>query len=124
MYSQADLLVFQNRFDEAFAKLDTIKQSFPDHSLEDDILYTKSQIYYKQRKFDQTVEMLQKIVDEHSDGIRVDNALFELADLYEHQLDDLEKAKALYEKIFIEYSGSTFAVEARKRFRRLRGDDV
>jgi len=28
----------------------------------------------------------------------------------------------LYEKLFIEYSGSTFAVDARKRFRILRGD--
>jgi len=124
LYSEADLLVFQNRFDEAFSKLDTIKQSFPDHSLEDDIFYTKSKIYYKQRKFDETAQMLQKIIDDYSDGIRADNALFELADLYEHHLDDVEKAKALYEKIFIEHSGSTFAVEARKRFRRLRGDDV
>ena len=35
-----------------------------------------------------------------------------------------EKAKELYEKIFIEYSGSTFAVGARKRFRILRGDKM
>jgi len=39
-------------------------------------------------------------------------------------LVDLEKAKTLYEKIFIDYSGSTFAVEARKRFRKLRGDNI
>ncbi|MEM8907892.1 MAG: tetratricopeptide repeat protein [Bacteroidota bacterium] len=124
LYSEADLLVFQNRFEEAFAKLDTIKNDFPKHSLEDDIYYTKSTIYYKKREYEKSAEMLQKIVDDYSDGIRVDNALFKLAELYENQLNDIERAKGLYEKIFIEFSGSTFAVEARKRYRRLRGDDV
>ena len=68
--------------------------------------------------------MLQAIIDDFADGIRADNALYELAGLYENQLNDLEKAKELYEKIFIEYSGSTFAVDARKRFRILRGDNM
>lgn len=124
MYAQADLLVFQNRFDDAFQKLDSLKTAFPKHSLEDDILYLKSKIYIKKREFGKAAENLQAIVDEYSDGIRGDNALFELAQLYERQLNDVEKAKELYEKLFIEYSGSTFAVEARKRFRLLRGDKI
>ncbi len=124
LFAQADLLVFQNRFDDAFLKLDTIKNDFPKHSLEDDIYYTKSTIYLKKREYVKSAEMLQKIIDDYSDGIRGDNALFDLAELYEHQLNDTEKAKALYEKIFIDYSGSTFAVEARKRYRKLRGDEI
>ena len=48
--------------------------------------------------------------------------MYYLAQLYEHQLNDVEKAKALYEKLFIDYSDSTFAIEARKRYRELRGD--
>ena len=48
-----------------------------------------------------------------------------LLDLFvEFKIIDLEKAKGLYEKIFTDYSGSVFAVEARKRFRILRGDKV
>ena len=54
--------------------------------------------------------------------IRADNALYNQAQLYEHQLNDTEKAKACYEKLFMEYTDSTFAIEARKRFRELRGD--
>ncbi len=123
-YSEADLLVFQNRFDDAFLKLDSLAKQFPEHALEDDILYTKSKIYQKTRQYDQAAAMLQSIIDDHSDGIRADNALYELAQLYENQLNDTEQAKALYEKIFIDYSGSTFAVDARKRFRILRGDNL
>ncbi len=124
MYSEADLLVFQNRFNDAFQKLDSLEQNFPSHSLEDDVLYLKSKIYTKKRDYEQTALKLQQIIDKHKDGIRADNALFELASLYETHLNNTEKAKELYEKLFIEYSASTFAVEARKRFRILRGDKI
>jgi len=123
-YADADLLVFQNKFEAAFNKLDSLNRDFPEHALEDDILYVKAKIYKKKREYAQAADFLQKIVDNHLDGIRGDNAMFELAELYEQQLNDPEKAKALYERLFIDLSGSTLAVEARKRFRRLRGDDV
>lgn len=125
MYAQSELLVFQNRFDDAFRKLDSLLIEFPDHSLDDDVLYLKARIYRKKRDFQKTAELLQKIIDDYGDeSIRTDNSLFQLAELYENQFDDKEKAKSLYETLFIDYSGSTFAVEARKRFRILRGDKV
>ena len=124
LYSQADLFVFQNRFDEAFTKLDSLLSQFPEHSLQDDVLYMKAQIYKKQKNWDKTVAMYETIVEDHADEIRADNALFELADLQENQLNNVDKAKELYEKIFIDFSNSTFAVEARKRFRKLRGDNI
>ena len=40
--------------------------------------------------------------------------MYALAQIYETKLNDLDKAKELYEKIFMDYSGSIFAVEARK----------
>ncbi|MCB0567063.1 MAG: tetratricopeptide repeat protein, partial [Phaeodactylibacter sp.] len=124
LYADAELLVFQNRFDDAFNKLDSLQERFPEHSLNDDLYYLEAQIYKKKRDYEKAASLLQKIIDNHKEEIRADNALFELAGLYENQLKDLEKAKALYETLFIDYSGSTFAVEARKRYRILRGDTV
>jgi len=124
MYSEADLLVFQNRFADAFQKLDSLEKAFPGHSLEDDVLYLKSKVHFKKREHEQAAAMLQQIVEKHKDGIRADNALYELAGLYETHLNNVEKAKELYEKLFLEYSASTFAVEAKKRFRILRGDKI
>lgn len=124
LYSEADLLVFQNRFEEAVVKLDSLQMLFPDHSLEDDIFYTKSKIHLKKREYEESAKMLQIIIDKYPEGVRTDNSLYELAQLYENQLKDPERAKELYEKIFIDYSDSTFAVDARKRFRILRGDDI
>ena len=47
-----------------------------------------------------------------------------MAQLFELILEDKVKALELYEKLFLQYSGSTFSVEARKRFRILRGDEI
>ncbi len=124
LYASADLLTFQNRFDEAFAKLDSLLLAFPKHSLEDDVMFARAKVYTKQRKFDKAVELYQQIVEKYPEEIRADNSLFALAELYENQLNDVEKAMKYYERIFIDYAASTFSVEARKRFRKLRGDNI
>ena len=123
-YAKADLLVFQNKFGAAKEKLDSIRTAFPGHSLEDDVLYSEAKIELKKRKYVKAAEIFSKIVENHPDEIRADNALKELAEIQEIHLNDPEAAKNNYEKLFIEYSGSTFAVEARKNYRRLRGDDI
>ena len=122
LYAQSELLVFQNKYDEAEKIWTEIEDDFPEHSLADDILYVKAQMYTRQRKYVQAAEMYQAILDNFGEEIRADNALFALAQLYETNLGDVEKAKALYEELFIDFSNSTLAVEARKRFRILRGD--
>lgn len=124
LYATAELLVFQNRFPEAFLKLDTLRNNFPENTLQDDILYLEAQIYEKKRDYPKAAELYQQVVDKFKEDIRADNSLYALAVLYEERLNDTEKAKTLYEKVFIDYSGSVFAVEARKRFRILRGDKV
>lgn len=123
-YSQAELLVFQNRFQEAFDKMDSLLVAFPEHSLQDDVLYLKANVYKKKRDYEKAAELYEAIVEKYKEEIRADNSLFALAELYETHLNDIEKAKTLYETLFIDFSGSTFAVEARKRFRRLRGDNI
>jgi len=124
MYSGSDLLIFQNRFDDAHTKLDSINELYPEHSLEDDVFYSKAQIHMKKREYDEAIGYYEKIIEKFPEEIRADNALFEMAQLYELILENKAKAQELYEKLFLEYSGSTFAVESRKRYRILRGDEI
>ncbi|MFT4533286.1 MAG: tetratricopeptide (TPR) repeat protein [Saprospiraceae bacterium] len=124
MFATSEQLIFQNKFDEAFGKMDSILILFPKHGLEDDILYNKATIFTKQRKYDQAIAAYDTIILNYAEEIRADNSIYELAILYENILKKPEKAKPLYEKLFLDFSGSTYAVEARKRFRKLRGDDV
>ncbi|NJC27365.1 tetratricopeptide repeat protein [Neolewinella antarctica] len=123
-YADAELLVFQNRFDDAFATLDGLKKEFPNHDLEDDIVYLEGKIYLKLRKYDEAAAAYQNIIDNYRESIRLDNSLWALGNLYENQLADKARAQKLYETLFIDYSNSILAVEARKRYRALRGDSV
>jgi tetratricopeptide (TPR) repeat protein len=124
MFAQADLLIFRNQFDNALSTLDSILQKFPATSLADDILYKKYQVRMKQRKFTQASEHLQTLLDHYSYDILGDDALFKLAELNELYLTNPDKAKQLYEELLTKFPGSLYTVEARKRFRKLRGDKV
>jgi len=124
MFADAELLQFRNLPVQALAKLDSIGIAFPNNSLTDDILMTKSRIYIKNNEINNAVKMLTMLTEQQTSSIWADDALFSLADLYEKNLKDMEQAKKLYQKLINDYPGSMFTAEARKRFRKLRGDNV
>jgi len=121
-FANADLLIEQHRYDEAFVLFDSIVKTVPYHSLNDEILLKKSKAMQLQGKWTEAVGYLTQLLKYHSEDILADDALFQLAEIYENQLNDREKAAEYYKKILFEYKGSLYVVEARKRFRVLRGD--
>jgi tetratricopeptide (TPR) repeat protein len=123
-FAHADLMYFQNRFDSATIDLDSIDKNWPGHALEDDVLYKRYEIAYRQQKWTDAAKYLEKIISTYPDDILGDDAVFKLAQLYDNQLKDKEKAMQHYQDVFIKYPGSMFAVDARKRYRQLRGDKV
>lgn len=124
LYAEADLLLLRNAPDAALQKLDTIKLKFPNHSLNDEMFISKARIFAKKKDYTKAVDYYNKVFTNYQYDILADNAIFELAELYERKLNDKEKAKELYEKIILNHPGSLFTAEARKRYRRLRGDGV
>lgn len=78
----------------------------------------------KLKKFVEAAGNLQNILDNYSYDILGDDALFHLAELNELYLNNTEKSKQLYEELLTKHPGSLYTVEARKRFRKLRGDSV
>lgn len=121
-YARAELYTFRNQTDKALDILDSITVRFPGHDLSDDILMAKANIYLKKRQYDQAIPFLEKVATDHAHDIWGDDALFRLAEIYEKRPDGKSKAQEYYEKILLEHPGSLFVVEARKRFRILRGD--
>lgn len=122
MFADAEMLEFSNLPSKALAKLDSISIAFPGNSLTDDVLMTKSRIYIKANDLTNAVSALKTLTEQ--DGIWTDDALFMLAELYEKNLKDNEQAKTLYQKLINDHPGSMFTIEARKRFRKLRGDII
>jgi hypothetical protein len=62
------------------------------------------------------------LLEQHKEGIYIDEALFFAAEIYRKYLIDHEKAKRLYEKMVLEHPDSLYFTESRKHYRTLRGD--
>lgn len=123
-YARADLEFAKKNYDKAEETLDSIQLLFPASSLQDEVLFKKFQIYKEQLDYKTAAEFLRKLLATYADDILGDNALFELAKLEEEVFDNQEEAMKLYKQLMVTYPSSLFVVESRKRFRRLRGDDI
>lgn len=122
MYSHADLLSYQNKNEAALQTLDSLLVQFPGHALTAAAWYKKAQIMDAKHNWIMEDSLLKQIVEKYSDGVLADDALFDRAELYEKKLNDKSKAMELYQDLLTKFPGSLFCVEARKRFRSLRGD--
>jgi tetratricopeptide (TPR) repeat protein len=96
-------------------------KTFPGHSLTDEIHFRKASIYERIGEFDNAIASLEKVVNAPPD-ILSDDALYKMAYIYEENLKDTEKAQQLYNDFLVKHKGSIYVAEARKRFRKLRGD--
>ena len=121
-FANADLLLMQHRYDEAFHLLDSLIEVFPYHSLGDDVLMRKAQAMKQQGKWDKAIGYYQEVVDRFGEDINADEALFNLALIHEEYLFNIEKAKELYFQLMKKHKGSLYITEARKRYRNLQGD--
>lgn len=124
MFASAELLMMQHQNQQAIARLDSINTLFNEHTLGDDIYYKKAEIYKRMNLYAEAVKMYENIVEFYPNELYGDDALFKEAEVYERYLSDKEKAKQLYTDLMVKYPGSIYVVEARKRFRELRGDTV
>ncbi len=122
LYAAADLLIFQNSFTPAKIKLDSINLLFPKHVLADEILFAKAKIGEKQKNYDTALYYYTAVLNSFATDIWADDALFLAANIYQTKLTDSKKAMELYQRLLTDYPGSLYVVEARKRFRNLRGD--
>lgn len=123
-FAKADLYEYRNQFDLAFATLDSTRLLGLSHPIFDDVLLKKAEIVIKQGKYKDADSLLQKLVDFYPDGLLADDALFLQAELNENQLNNRIKAMICYENLIFKYPASLYTVEARKKFRKLRGDQL
>lgn len=123
-YAEADFLIFQNKDDKALEILDSVIALAPFGTLVDDALYQKALIFIKQKNYLGAEALLKKIEENHGTELLADDAIYQLAELYEYYLKDIPKAMEYYQKIIRDFSSSLFVVEARKHYRALRGDNI
>jgi tetratricopeptide (TPR) repeat protein len=124
LFSSAELMLLQHRYQDAIQRMDSINLLFSKHTLGDDILFKKAVVFELTGKFTDAEKMYQDILEFYPTELYGDDAQYKLAELYQFKLKQTDKAMEQYEKLITGYPGSVFVVEARKRYRELRGDKL
>ena len=124
LYSKADLLAFQNKNSQAILLLDTLLTNHKGETIEDQALYMQAKLFEQNKQYLKAETNYNAIITNYREDILADDALYMLAELYNNHLDLPEKAKELYEQIIFNHADSIYFVEARKKYRVLRGDAI
>jgi tetratricopeptide (TPR) repeat protein len=123
-YSAIDLLLFQNKLEEATVQISHMSKKYQHHTIADELMWLQSKIWVKQNKVDEAISEQLQIAKLYPLDILGDDALYEAARLTDERKKDTVTALKLYQQFLTTYPGSLFAAEARKRIRQLRGDAV
>lgn len=123
-YSKAALLTFQNKTQQAIDTLSVVTKNFKGQPIEDEALFEQAKLFLKINQYEAAIINFEKIISLNPAGILIDDAYYELAELYKNYLKSPEKASEYYQKIIFEHSSSIYLVDARKKYRTIRGDEI
>jgi tetratricopeptide (TPR) repeat protein len=124
LFAKADLLAYQNKNDQAIETLNSVLINFKGRNIEDDALYKQAELYIKTNNYQAAEKNYFLIIQDFPESILIDDSYFQLAKLYETKLNNMELAKEMYQKIIFDYPSSIYLVQARKKYRLLRGDEI
>ncbi|WP_396173455.1 tetratricopeptide repeat protein [Flavobacterium sp.] len=122
LFAKGDFLLYQKRNQEALVQFQNILKNHKGEEIEDETLLRIGQTYEKLSNPTEALPYYQQIIDQFPDSIYRDEAFFFSAEIYNLKLQDPEKAKPLYEAVLFNHQDSIYFVDARKKFRQLRGD--
>lgn len=131
-FAKAELLAYQNKNEAALQQIEHLFSSkdilvnglVPGEVIYDDVLYLQAKLLIKQEKYLEAIASLEKIIAADNQGFLTDDVFYLMAETYNNNIGDKEKAKAFYQKIIFDHPSSIYLVDARKKFRKLRGDTI
>lgn len=128
-FAHADYLSYQNKKQEALLAYQAILKNFKGEEIEAVTLLRIGKIYEKLNDPALALAQYKLIIDQFSDGIYIDEALYFSAEIYNNQLKSdpaneqaKQQAKALYEQIIFHHEDSIYFTDSRKKYRQIRGD--
>lgn len=124
LFAKTELLEFQRKYETALDTLNLVLDQHKGRAIEDDALLKQGALLTRLGNYRGAESSLLNLLTTYPESLLIDECLFSLGQLYENQLGEIDKAKEMYERIIFEYPSSIYLVEARKAFRRLRGDDL
>lgn len=117
MFANADLMLAQHKYSQAIDVLDSLIIKFPFHSIIDEVLFKKAEVYVGLQEWDKAVQLYQEVLEGYGHDILGDDAAFRLAQIYDYTLENKAEAANYYKKILFDFKSSLYTAEARERFR-------
>ena len=121
-YGKALLAEKQQHYKLANKYLDSITTEFPGHGLSDEILFVKARMAETTGDYVAATNLLETLSIAYNFDILADNSLYKLGMLYMYSMNQPVKAKIAFEKLIEKYSSSVYIVDARREYRKIRGN--
>ncbi len=123
LLAKAELLTLQEQYRQALPLLDSILCQWGGN-IKETALIRRAHLHENMGAYQKAITTYTELIQSFPHSIYMDDALYALAELYRTKQEDKEKAMAYYKQIIFEHADSIFFVEARKKYRQLRGDTV
>jgi tetratricopeptide (TPR) repeat protein len=122
-FARADFLLYQEKKQDALTAFQAILKENKGDAIEPVTLLRIGKIYEELGDTNAALANYKLILDNFKECIYIDEALFYSAEIY-NQLNDVEKAKPLYEEVITKHEDSIHYVTSQKKYRKLRGDSI
>ncbi|HVO74458.1 MAG TPA: tetratricopeptide repeat protein [Ignavibacteriaceae bacterium] len=120
MFSQADFLAEQSKFEEAAGKYKMIAENPRAFILKDFSRIREAEMEIAMDNYDKSIELLTGIADETIKNIYADKALYLIGEVYQFGTNNVQKAVEMYEKLLEKFPNSLYLDEAREEIKKLR----
>ena len=120
-YSTAELLLFQNKKNEAIKYYQEASESSKNSKLSETSLMKLSEIYFELKMYDNAISSINALIAENAESIFADDAYMMLGDCYTAQNKTAEAIKA-YSDLLVKFPDSVMLQQARKKIRLLRNE--
>jgi TolA-binding protein len=119
-YASVEFLLYQNKISKCKETLNLLPFKYPNHSLNDEILYLKAQVQEKLGNYVAANQIYESVYKNYSTDLLADNALYRSAMINLQVLKNKAVAVQLFEKIILEYSSSLYVSRARDFYYQLK----
>jgi tetratricopeptide (TPR) repeat protein len=120
LYTEADLLLFQQKKSEAVNKLQNALAKPAPPNFRSKMIFEAAHLSADLGEYVEALDYCNQVLQDQQMLLYADEALFMMATIVDYRLNDLSQAFSLYDRLLAEFPESQFAIPARERLKEIR----
>ncbi len=119
VYGRAQKHKVQRKLPDAVKSLQEIISNYPTASILDESLFDLGELESERGNYAAAIGYFQGLLDDHPESLQNELAQKRIAEVYETELGDSQKAYQAYEQLLINYPSSVYLEEVRQKLREM-----